>query len=486
MRQTLSRAIRAIQSLADLAKTEPLNDIDWLPPQLTFLQCTDKIKLLRGGNQAIGKTWAGLAECIMLALGRHPYQPGRTCKEIWVMCASRSQSIAIQKKLWYMTPKREVHTRQRFDEVNGFGGHQPSLRFKNGSAIVIKTTQQNSLSLSAASIDHALFDEPPAKPGQFAEILKRVQSQGGTLSLCLTPINAPCDWLKEQCEAGKITDLHFRLEPKNLIHVKSGRPRILDDGTVCDEAWIQKVRAETLPHEDPVRNDGEWEGRSFDKFLKAFQDSIYNRESGNGHLTHKLPNDELVLSIGIDHGKGIGRETAVLVGVVEKGDNTSIYVLGEYSSDGMTTAEQDASNILSMMKRLNIEWNELDYAYGDKPNAEKGMLCRKGNYDIEDYISKQIGLHDRLRLAPRILPVKQGQSNVGSVEKGITYLHNQLLTPGRFLIHSSCTNLIEALNKHDGSKNCKYKDIIDALRYALRPWIFKERKKKNVPVLKNY
>lgn len=118
------RALLAAGELARRARErhDPLEAIDWLPGQLEFLKSTARIKLLRCGTQVGGKTTAGLAECVWLATGRHPWQPGRIAKRIWVVCTSWSQSIAIQKKLWDLLNEADLDPRCEFDPVAGFRG----------------------------------------------------------------------------------------------------------------------------------------------------------------------------------------------------------------------------------------------------------------------------------------------------------------------------------------------------------------------------
>jgi hypothetical protein len=43
-----------------------------------------------------------------------------------------------------------------------------------------------------------------------------------------------------------------------------------------------------------------------------------------------------------------------------------------------------------------------------------------------------------------------------------------MIRPGHFYVDESCAWLIEALEKWDGTDKSRYKDILDALRYACR------------------
>jgi len=50
----------------------------------------------------------------------------------------------------------------------------------------------------------------------------------------------------------------------------------------------------------------------------------------------------------------------------------------------------------------------------------------------------------------------------------VRWIHEAMIRPGHFYVDESCVWLIEALEKWDGTSTSKYKDVIDALRYALR------------------
>jgi len=457
------------RALAKRGAEDALNRVDWLPPQLAFLQCRSKVKLFRTGNQ-LGKSWAGLWECIALATGKHPWQRGRVCKRIWVVCASFMQSIEIQTKLWELVPKADVHPSQKYDDVKGFGGHNPTLRFKNGSYIRIKTSAQGGLNLSSATLDHVLFDEPPASARVFGEVLKRVQAKGGTLSLTLTPINAPCEWLKELCEKGKIEDLHFPLTVENLTHTRSGLLRRRDDGRICDASWIAEVRSEALPWEEPIVCDGEWEGRGTDRMFVSFEPKL--------HVSEDLPPGEMLLCIGVDHGTATGKQAGVvvLVGNGEDG-HPYVHVWDEYRPEGATAPEQDGPELVHMLARHDWTWEQVDYAYGDRPVGSRDSADRKGNLDIEDAIVAELKrrgskIRSRESLRPRLASAKRGTgAGNNTLEPGIRWLHKQMLRPGHFKVHPRCKAVIESLLKWKGDKADPQKDLIDAIRYALIPWI---------------
>jgi hypothetical protein len=93
------------------------------------------------------------------------------------------------------------------------------VKFKNGSIIKIKTTNQGGLALAGATIDVALFDEPPSDMRTYVEVSRRLAHRGGVLLLAYTPVNAPVDYLRELVAQGQIVDHWAPMTPDQLIQV---------------------------------------------------------------------------------------------------------------------------------------------------------------------------------------------------------------------------------------------------------------------------
>ena len=253
-------------------RLRPLDHMEWLPGQWAFLSDPARFKLARWGNQWGGKTWAGIAEVIWRCLGYHPLlgDGGKVHEppiEAWIVCASWSQSLAIQKKIWEQLPKDEIDPRTRFEPGRGFGSISPHVKFRNGSVIYIKTSGQDAINMSAATIHVLMFDEPPKRERNFQEGISRLRKTGGVLICTMTPINAPVDYIKRMVDEGLISDNHYRLIPENLIPVGGTEPFQTGDGRPMDQVWIDEITAETLPHERPVVLDGEWEMRTVDSIF---------------------------------------------------------------------------------------------------------------------------------------------------------------------------------------------------------------------------
>ena len=463
----LLRATRSARRLRRGAAAHPLRWYRWLPNQQRYLMSGARRKIIRQGNQWGGKSTVALAEMIFRALGHHPFLVVHSPPvDLWVICASWQQSLAIQKKLWALVPKHQVHPDTVFDPIRGFRGRNPACQFKNGSIIRIKTTGQGGLNLSSDTIHGALFDEPPTSPRLYSEVDKRLLRTGGPLMMSLTPINAPTDWLKELCESGAIDDLHAPLLPENLIPVGSDRPIRLEDGTICDAEWIAQVREETLAHEVPVVVDGEWEFRVTGRVFVAFNETR--------HAHRAMPSGKVKLALGVDYGMKVGKQIALLVAVQGAPGDERVWVIDEAVGGEMTSVADDARAITEMLGRHNIPWKKLDHAWGDRLYL-RGAADRKSNRELMRALAIRLALKSDDDLRPRIRTVKRGKGRGrGSVDAGCRFLHQAMLRRGAFQVHPRCARLIEALNRWDYTDSDE-KDPIDALRYALQDYVFARR-----------
>lgn len=467
-RDALARAARAARSLADRVESNKLAHVRWLPPQHALLSCTDKRVALRGPNQALGKTYAGAAELLFRLMGRHPYKKVRPGPiRAWVVCGSHEQSRVVQETVWELCPKELVAPGCYYDPTKGaFFGKYPTLRLVNGSEAVFKSGKGSTVSLASGSLDVVWVDEPPASSRVYTELQKRVLKTGGDVYMTFTPVNAPVAWIREECEERKtIRDLWFPLRAEYLVPVGDTEPIRLKDGTVCDQAWIDRLVEETLPYERPVVIGGEWEFRLEGAvFEKSWKPEV--------HVTDNLPRGTVLLAVGIDYGDRDFKQITLLVAVDATGLYPRIWVLDEAVSNGATTIDQDVAETVAMLHRQTprVEWNKLDFATGDR--VHRGGVQTKGNLDFMKALALELKLPSTDQLRPRIRTAKRGAGqNQESVRVGHRFLHNAMLRPDHFHVHSRCKRLIDSLSKYNGADDGA-KDAVDALRYALWPWIF--------------
>lgn len=464
------RAAKLIQQWGRTVREQRLLTMRWLPHQLRMLKSTRRFRLLRTGNQ-LGKTTAGLAEVIFHAIGRHPYKKVRTDPgEYWVVCSTWSQSVAIQRKLHELMPRDLMHPATSYDDMRGFRSQYPSVRIKCGdgwSIIRFKTTRQGTLDLAGATIDGVLFDEPPKNPEVYGEIVKRVQARNGWVLLCLTPIGAPCDWLRDLCERGAIEDIHSPLTVEAMTPEGMTQPITLVDGTPCDEAWIASVIEQTLDYEVPVRIHGEWEIRAEEAyFSKVWREHM---------VTKSLPDtDEFSILVGIDHGDRPGKQVAYLVLAEPTPKGMRVWVVDEYADwEGTASPDDDARGILAMLARNGIQWSAVDQALSDRVHLP-GTGRQKSATDLMGSIARQLGV-PLWQLAPKIRTVKRGEGHgAGSLSVGSRWLYSRM-QHDLLRVHPRCVRLLKAIPKYEllrGGRDAEWKDPIDALRYALDSYIF--------------
>jgi len=413
----------------------PLDYTRWTPPQDAYLQSQAQNTLLRTGNQ-LGKTWVGAAEVIFRCLGRHPHKDVRAGPiEAWVLCSSWSQSIAIQQKIWALLPKDQLTEDTQYAPKSGFRGVQKAVVFRNGSILRVKTSGQDTLDLESATIHYVWIDEPIVDAGTFTALQMRLRRTGGQIGITMTPATTgDLQWLRELVGKGRVLDLHFRMEASNFVPRGASRALCTEDGELMDQRWIDQQMVK--------------------------------------------------LSVGIDYGEERLRTCAVLVAVDDTTvpDEPRVYVLGEYAPDTASTLQMDATSVLGMVAAAGFRWHELDYAWGDKRYTDaKGRITRKSNSMLTTRIAAEMGKRHGIR--PAFRGAKKGiGGGRGAVWAGVRWLNDRQITPGCFYVDRRCRWLVECMQKWDGTDRSRHKDAIDALRYALRPWIYPRRRATVRPV----
>jgi phage terminase large subunit-like protein len=444
----LASLATATNTLARRAHADPLAYFRPTPPQLAFLSSNHPIRLLRAGNQ-LGKTWAGLADCIYRCLGSHPYTLVKAAPiEAWVVVVSWEQSLSIQAKLWQLLPKDAIEPDCEYTPGKGFRGRTPIVRFKNGSVLRIRTVNQGALALAGSTVSYVLIDEPPPE-AIWSEIAARVLRERGRIAITLTPIGLPLGWLKKLVEEQVVQDLHFPLSVENTTPI-GGRPLLTQED-------IDKLTAQILPQEVAQRIHGEWdsgwvEGRVF----KMFDPTT--------HVRADVPAGEALIGVGIDHGTEAGAQVAVLTALVRDGGegHPKIWVLDQVVSDGMTTPDQDAAAILTMLKRCGLRWENVDRWVGDR------KVYGKKNGSLKSNAMLMSAFERALKLPTGSLPfrIHVAYKPRGSVFEGYRVLSAAMLR-NDFSINPRCRGLIDDLQKFDGREASEHKHSIDALRYTL-------------------
>lgn len=444
---SLAAIASASHVLGRRAVADPLAYYRPTPPQLRFLQSTSQIKLFRAGNQA-GKTWCGVADAIFRCLGAHPYTFVKAAPiEAWVVVVSWEQSLSIQQKIWQLLPKDAIEEDCEFTPGKGFRGKTPIVRFRNGSILRIRTVNQGALALAGATIDYVLIDEPPPE-AIWSELAARVLRQRGRIAITLTPIGLPLGWLRALVERGEVEDIHTALTVAATTPI-GGRPLLRQED-------IDKLEAQVLPMERAQRIHGEWEAG----FVEG---RVFMQWDATTMVRDEAPAGEAQIGIGIDHGKESGAQTAVMVAVTRSADNEPrITVLDVVSSNGMTTPEDDAAQILAMIKRAGLRWEQIDRWVGDRAAVSRRGGAIKSNALLVQAFEKTL----KIPIGSWPARIHTAYKPAGSVFHGYRILQAAMLR-GDFVVHPRCKRLIDDLGKFDGRASSEHKHTIDALRYSL-------------------
>jgi hypothetical protein len=464
--------VGALGSISTAARERPAQLYDWLPLQDEYLRSTARYRLLRTGNQVVGKTTCALVDLMWHATGEHPHRAdGRAGPdEYWLLCVSWNASIAIQQKLWDILDKTRVHPETQFDARKGFVGQHPAVRLlhKRGgySVIRIKTANQGGLTLASATVGGIVVDEPPKSSRIFTELMSRVERRGW-LAICMTPVNADVGFLREIVDAdgSPWVDIHRPLTPAELVPVGRSAPLRDGLGRPMGAEWIRERESKVPAHEVGIVVHGEWDVRSVDRFFSHWAASIGDPP----------PGIDLWAAIGVDHGSAPGKQTAVLIGCQDMGagELPHVFALDEYTDKtGKAIPADDARGILAMLKRQGWKWGDLDDACGDRALL-RGRAGGKSNAQLAAAINRQLGRHGLLR--PVLRTAKRGTDRgAGSALRRARYVH-WLTAKNRLTISPRCPKLLEAMDTWNGSPRHDAKDILDGFMYALDRWTFERR-----------
>lgn len=465
----LSALHKHLQELKSQVDESPLDYARFTPAQEEFLSCQEKFYLLRGGNQ-IGKSYAGAAECIMRATGKHRFKPVASPPvQIWVICHSWSQSVEIQNRLWDLLPKKEVVDNTTFSPARGFHGTgTPVISFKNGSIIRIKTTQQTggsskgTIALASGTIDFCLVDEP-CGPLVWSELVGRVLRKRGQIAITMTPVGVDCSHIKKLCDDGIMKDIQAPLTIENVT------PRDCNPLLSSDE--IEQITKSYMEFDREIRISGAWEGYApHGVIFKDFRPEFIS--SG------PPPHGNYQYAVGIDHGSQEGAQFAVLIAVkipdpMSKDQEYYLYCLDEYQS-GAAKAEIHAKGILSMLKRNRLEPNQIYRWVGDRPHRGDKYGSRMSNKMLRAAFAHLLGYPPG-----KGFTIHTAYKPAFSVYYGIRCLH-EMMQKSNFQIHPRCKSLIKSirswaiLKNGQLDKNSQYKHGIDALRYASLQILSKE------------
>ena len=493
---TARPAADLLRNLLASLRATPAKRFRWLPLQSEYYRSTARYRLLRTGNQTVGKTTIGMHDLLEHAMGTHPTRQ-RWCNEpgeYWVLVDSWGQSIIIQNKLHALIPVKALHPDTVFDEDSGYRGKHPSVKVAHVaggySVIKFKTVNQRTKSLASATLKGLVCDEPFPNARVYQEAMKRVE-RNGWMSVLMTPINAPVRWYREIVEAEGSEWVQFSrpLTPAEFIPVGATTPiEVLVELTdaagdrmpawvPADADYIARLEGKAVAHEVGIVVHGEWDPRVTDRYYMHWTGQV-----------GEPPGLDLWTGLGIDHGSQPGKQCGVLVQVRDRGPQAypEVFVLAEtVDEQGKGSPRAFADDLLAMLGRWNLRWTDLDSAMGDRALTYDMKAARVSNTAIMKHLRRRVNG----KFHPPIRSAKKGSGRGrGSAQLRAKFLHYLMVEPNDadaasrnlLTVHSSCTKLLDALNTWDGTDRHPSKDILDALFYALDRWTFQRRKSRAV------
>jgi len=223
----------------------------------------------------------------------------------------------------------------------------------------------------------------------------------------------------------------------------------------------EAIRA-CLPNLRPQIIHADWTGYTDSRYFAAF---------GDEHVTDSLPDAEVEIGIGIDHGEHAGHEYATLCAFVRHPTRPRVWFLDEYASEGKTGLEADARGILDMLERAELNPVAVDEARGDTNSSGKSGAGHAINSLLTESIARASGFPED---SPpfRVKPARKGP---GSVVYSSRLLHGAMVKPDCFHVSPRCKRLIDSLRHWRGPgldhANRQLSHAIDAARYIGRSFL---------------
>lgn len=213
--EKLAEAQELLRHLEIRKKVNPLDFFVPLRLQQLFKSCTNKIKILFGGNRS-GKSEEG-AEYVISKCMSKPRQR-------WWACAETEEvSINVQqRKIWDLLPKLEMKYAY-YDEINGF--RNGKVVFKNGSMIRFKTYKQGREAFASDDLDGIWNDEEPPYD-IYKEQKMRLLDRDGEMIFTMTSLKGVTELMQDLFED------HEVIESEHSTIVDETLPRIVEKAGV--------------------------------------------------------------------------------------------------------------------------------------------------------------------------------------------------------------------------------------------------------------
>jgi len=448
-------------TMSALLQIDPLELYDPTTAMDEVHRSLERLRFVRKPNQ-VGGSFMLAAEVWWTALDSHPYRDPIGKGPIWVMLADLKDGyITFCEKLWQNGSRSRLAEGCHYIEGVGFRYRsQKMLMLDNGRRIEFKSGTQDQMALESGTIAALFIDEPPL-PGHMSAAMQRCAVSQAPVLMNFTPVGRPVDWLRLRIEGDPETG-----EPPSETWACFRPTLTVEDCTTVGGRELRSqenidAQIESMsPWQVSQRQFGEWEGETQDRRFLAFSEGCIFEDLESVEFTE--------LRLGMDHGEGTGKQVCYLIGY--HADYRNYTVIGEAVAPANSTPEEVAESIVAMLESRGVSPYEIAMAYGDINSA--GLAAGGGRYNgyIENGIAKAYGYD----VSPITIstPNKRG----GSVDAGEAAM-NHAMKEGRFFIHSSCKAGLKALKNYTGPKDPKYKDQIDAMRYAVNDRLLEARKR---------
>ena len=459
------RTIQTNAASVRRGRRNPLSYLRLTTPQMEWMSVTARLALWRGANQ-IGKSHGQAADILHAARGTHPLRSVRRKRgpvKLLVVGESWAQMDPLCEKLWELCPKDEIDPKVKYVPGQGIQGYKERVvpfvaGPGRGSVIYLATYQQGAGRIAGSSVHGAYLDEPPPET-VYGEIMPRLSKHHGWLRISMTPTpeSPPLGYLKEKVDAYKSGNLAGGIYEH---HTPLSLETITLRGGLIERPWktqqeLDEIIGSYLEVERGMRVNGDWDPVAVGRWLTNWSDALCDPSL--------MPSGRVFVGIGIDHGAKAGRQYAALLVCDAKGERVG--VLDEVLSDGRTSPQEDAENVLAMIRRAGFRWEDVDYWLGDRAHGGDYWGNEKSNKDLMHAFSKILKL-PKYKLKAEGLRLHVPYKRRGSVTRGMR-LMNGLCRHQQLVVHPRCVGFIEAAKTWEGRYDSPMKDRLDGVRYVI-------------------
>ncbi|MCP4917134.1 MAG: hypothetical protein GY913_09435 [Proteobacteria bacterium] len=399
-----------------------------------------------------------------------------------VIAPTRAQGREVIQRYLFDFLRPHLDPRSTYSPGTGFNRNSVVV-LRNGSTIECRSLEDNPSSHEGGEFDRIGFDEPPTMAHLNANTGRTGPSREGLVLVTATMVNRA---------VGDLLQLRTKVEGRDDLPETGPGRHVMPTGWVqyvggwerenvpwlTEEQYTRQLEKWRGTLEEPQRLWGAWEGASTARALSYFSTDHIISGMADAHMR-----DWPVYYLGIDHGKGMGKQVAQLVGVDPSGKNGApeMYVMREFVGAGSDTPDVDARGILTMLRSVGISPYQISLARGDVgagTESKSGVLGESRNKWIERQIATQLGLSQ----CPFRIEVPY---KVGGLERVGILGMNRAFKDDRIHVYEGCQRFITSARTYQASReraDRDRKDGIDPFRYAVQDLLIERQGAEWVPL----